>query len=95
MKRSARRSFDAGRLVCPSCGDGELQTRGKAHGRCDRCEETVDGPVVQALLEIVALPDALGCHACDCGHPEMRRLPGGIYRCAACCAEILPVDARE
>lgn len=93
MKRSARRSFDVGSLVCPACGDGELQSRGTAFVRCGRCEETVDVTVIQVLLEIVALPDALGRHACDCGHPEMRRLPGGIYRCPACCAEILPVEA--
>ena len=26
------------------------------------------------LEQIIALPDALGRHACECGHPEMSRL---------------------
>lgn len=92
MRKSARRSFDVGRLVCPACGLGEIQTRGTAIARCDECERPVDGPVLETLLQIVALPDALGSHACDCGHPEMRRLPGGIFRCPACCSEVLPVE---
>jgi uncharacterized Zn finger protein (UPF0148 family) len=47
-----------------------------------------------ALLQIVALPDALGKHACEeCGHPEMRRLPDGTFHCPACGSEVLPIDA--
>jgi hypothetical protein len=42
------------------------------------------------LHQIVALPDALGRHACDCGHPEMRLLPDGVYWCPACGSEVLP-----
>jgi uncharacterized Zn finger protein (UPF0148 family) len=48
--------------------------------------------VPETLREIVHLPDALGSHACECGHPEMRLLPGGIYRCPACGTEVLLVD---
>lgn len=92
MRNSARRSFDVGRLVCPACGTGELQTRVAAVVKCDDCEETVDRAVLEILLQIVSLPDALGSHACDCGHPEMRRLPGGIFRCPGCCSEVLPVE---
>jgi uncharacterized Zn finger protein (UPF0148 family) len=43
------------------------------------------------LQQIVALPDALGEHACECGHPEMRRLPDGTFHCPACGSEVLPI----
>lgn len=33
--------------------------------------------VLEALRQIVALPEVVGAHACECGHPEMRRLPTG------------------
>lgn len=92
MKHSPRRSLDVSRLICPDCGSGELQTRGTALVRCSHCDQAVDRTVLETLLEIVALPDALGSHACDCGHPEMRRLPGGVFRCPACCSEVLPVE---
>jgi ribosomal protein L37AE/L43A len=42
------------------------------------------------LRRIAALPDALGAHPCECGHPEMRRLLDGVYHCPACGAEVLP-----
>jgi hypothetical protein len=29
------------------------------------------------------LPGAVGRHACECGHPEMRRLPDEVYWCPA------------
>jgi ribosomal protein L37AE/L43A len=45
------------------------------------------------LEQIVALPDAFGKHACECGHPEMRRLPDGVYRCPSCGSEVLPIEA--
>ena len=31
------------------------------------------------------------CPICECGHPEMRLLPNGVYRFRACGAEVLPV----
>jgi ribosomal protein L37AE/L43A len=30
--------------------------------------------------------------ACECGHPEMRRLPDGVYWCPACGSEVPPVS---
>jgi hypothetical protein len=45
------------------------------------------------LEEIVSLPDALGGHACECGHPEMRRLPDGVFHCPACGSEVIPLEA--
>src|SRR5215208_4869755 len=35
----------------------------------------------------------IGDHACECGHPEMRRLPNGVYRCPACGSEVTPITA--
>ena len=28
----------------------------------------------------------------ECGHPEMRELPDGVYHCPACGSEVLPVE---
>jgi ribosomal protein L37AE/L43A len=39
---------------------------------------------------MATLPVSLGAHACECGHPEMRRLPDGVFHCPACGSEILP-----
>jgi len=43
--------------------------------------------------QIIALSDALGRHACKRGHPEMPRLPDGVFRCPSCGAEVLPIEA--
>ncbi len=79
-------------LVCPLCEWGRLGRFGGNATRCDSCGCLLTPAVPETLEEIVRLPDALGSHACECGHPEMRLLPGGIYRCPACGAEVLPVD---
>lgn len=79
-------------LVCPVCEGGVLGRFGRGHFRCGSCGLLFNSAVGETLREIVELPDAAGEHACECGHPEMRLLPGGIYRCPACGAEVLPVD---
>jgi hypothetical protein len=43
------------------------------------------------LEQIIALPDALGKHACECGHPEMRRLPDMAFNCSSCGSEVPPI----
>jgi len=45
------------------------------------------------LEQIIALPDALGKHACECSHPEMSPLPDGVFHCPACGSEVLPIEA--
>jgi len=50
------------------------------------------GSVLETLQEIVGLPDALGAHACECGHPEMRELPDGVFHCPARRSEVLPAE---
>jgi uncharacterized Zn finger protein (UPF0148 family) len=49
--------------------------------------------MLEALRQITALPDVLGSHACECGHPEMRCLPDGVFHCPSCGSEVLPIDA--
>lgn len=79
-------------LVCPLCEAGRLGAFGGNSVRCSSCGGLMNMAVSETLREIVHLPDDLGSHACECGHPEMRLLPDGIYRCPACSAEVLPVE---
>lgn len=51
------------------------------------------GATLLTLEQIIALPDALGRHACECSYPEMRRLRDGAFHCPAGGAEILPINA--
>jgi hypothetical protein len=46
-------------------------------------------PHCEAGVQIIALADALGRHACECGHPEMRRLPDGVFHYPACGSEVI------
>jgi hypothetical protein len=66
---------DPHRFVCPSCEAYELEPHGRDSVVCPRCGRLA-WVVLKTLREISALPDAMGAHACECGHPEMRRLPG-------------------
>jgi ribosomal protein L37AE/L43A len=90
---SSRAASRSGRIVCPACGSGELRLRGAGLADCDSCGRDLDGAVLRDLEQIVALPDALGAHACECGHPEMRRLPDGVFHCSSCGSEVLPFKA--
>ena len=101
MNFSSRATSRPGRIVCPACGSGELRFRGPtllqfrrpALAECDSCGRNVDGAVLRVLEQIVALPDAIGDHTCDCGHPKMRKLPDRVFHCPACGSEVLPLKA--
>jgi ribosomal protein L37AE/L43A len=81
-------------LVCPLCEAGELKSSGQDSAQCKSCEGSVSGAMLEALRQIVALPNALGSHACEeCGYPEMRLLPDGVFHCAACGSEVLPLES--
>jgi ribosomal protein L37AE/L43A len=81
-------------LVCPLCEAGELRSSGQDPAQCDSCAGSVSRAMLDALRRIVALPDALGTHACEeCSHPEMRLLPDGVFHCSACGSEVLPLEA--
>jgi ribosomal protein L37AE/L43A len=82
----------AGSLVCPLCEVDKLKARGHSSASCASCGGIVSGATLEALRQIIALPDALGNHACECGHPEMRRLPDGVIHCSDCGSEVLPLE---
>ena len=84
---------DARTVTCPFCSEAELRAFGRNSLRCDECGGVLGGALLETLNMIVTLPDAAGVHACECGHPEMRRLPDGVYRCPACGSEVTPVCA--
>ena len=77
--------------ICPLCEAGDLHPFGKDHARCDLCGCILGAGIVLTLEQISALPDALGRHACECGHPEMRHLPDGEFHCPSCGSEVLPL----
>jgi hypothetical protein len=81
----------ARRIVCPFCESGELVSLGGGFARCGSCGMPLVGSTLDTLVEVVCLPDALGAHACECGHPEMCVLPDGVFHCPACGAELLPI----
>ncbi len=92
MKGLSRATSRPNLIVCPECGRGELEVRGPGSAGCSCCGRAVDGAVLRTLEQIVSLPDALGGHACECGHPEMRRLPDGVFHCPACGSEVVPFE---
>jgi ribosomal protein L37AE/L43A len=77
-------------LRCPFCEIYELEPFGHYSLRCVSCGSFLTGTLLETLRQIIELPDALGGHACECGHPEMRRLPDEVYWCPACGSEVLP-----
>ena len=97
MKTPSRKTSKPRHIICPTCGSGELRPRGsELVVGCDSCGLSVEGAIFGTLEQIAALPDAVGSHACEeCGHPEMRRLPDGVYHCPACGSEVLPLKARR
>ena len=78
-------------IVCPFCESGGLVSVGPGIARCGSCGLPLVGSALETLREIVGLRDALGAHPCECGHPEMRRLPDGVFHCPACRSEVLPI----
>jgi ribosomal protein L37AE/L43A len=80
-------------LVCPLCEAGGFRPVGNGSMRCGSCGGHLGGAMLETLRRITGLPDALGSHACECGHPEMRRLPDGTHHCPSCGSEVLPIDA--
>jgi ribosomal protein L37AE/L43A len=93
MKTPSRTISRPRHIICPFCGSGELVSVGPSFARCGSCGLPLLGSALETLRDIVRLPDALGAHPCECGHPEMRRLPDGVYHCPACGSEVLPIEA--
>ncbi len=94
MKVPSLTAPEARHITCPFCESGELVVFGPGFARCDSCGLPLLGSMLVTLRDIVGLPDALGAHPCECGHPEMRRLPDGVFHCPACGSEVLPIGTR-
>jgi hypothetical protein len=82
-------------LVCPLCEASKLHPSDRDSMHCQSCGTRLCGGVLEALRCIAALPDTLGAHACECGHPEMRLLPDDTFHCPSCGSEVLPVDVHS
>ena len=80
-------------LLCPLCEASKLYPCTRDSMRCQSCGGRLSGAMLGTLRGISTLRDALGKHACEeCSHPEMRRLPDGVFHCPACRSEVLPSD---
>jgi ribosomal protein L37AE/L43A len=95
VKKLANTSSNTDSIICPRCGIDELERSANGVARCARCDRPIGTQVVKTLEQIVSLPEAIGSHACECGHPEMRHLADGVMWCPACGAEVLPFSASE
>jgi ribosomal protein L37AE/L43A len=81
-------------LICPLCEASKLYPSAQGSMTCQSCGTQLRGTMLETLRCISTLPDALGSHSCECGHPEMRLLPGGgVFHCSACGSEVLPLEA--
>jgi ribosomal protein L37AE/L43A len=78
-------------IRCPFCEVYELERLADGSARCTSCRGTLDAELLATIRQIRTLPDALGSHPCEeCGHPEMQKLPDGVFHCSACGSEVLP-----
>jgi ribosomal protein L37AE/L43A len=82
-----------GSVLCPFCEMDQLGPSGHDFLCCASCGGLLSGAMLETLRQITSLPEGLGSHACECGHPEMRRLPDGVFHCPACSLEVLPLEA--
>ena len=73
-------------LLCPVCQVGELHSFGGENARCGSCGSILGAAMLLTLEQIVALADALGIHACECGHHEVRRVPLSVTRLGSTCS---------
>jgi hypothetical protein len=67
-----------GSFVCPFCETDQLGPSGHDFFHCASCGGLLSGAMLETLRQIRSLPEGLG--ACECGHPEMRHLPDGVFR---------------
>ena len=95
MKKLTHISSNTDSLICPYCGIDELERSAEGAARCTRCGHPISAQVLKTLEQIASLPDALGSHVCECGHPEMRRLADDVLWCPSCGSEVLPFSACE
>jgi len=84
-------------LRCPACTMYTLEMVEERQTHCLRCGFTLDGSMLETLLESLSLPVGLGRHACEeCEHPQMKLLPGGrIFHCPACRSEVVRPEKED
>lgn len=93
MRTPSRTMSRRGSIVCPACGSDQLERpRLWSVAVCRSCGGVVERAVLKTLERIAALPEPIGAHPCECGHPEMRLLPDGIFHCPACGSEVFPMS---
>ncbi len=80
-------------FACPFCETDQLGSSSHGFLNCASCGALLSGAMLETLQQIRSLPEGLGGHACECGHPEMRPLPDGVFHCPACGSEVLPLEA--
>jgi hypothetical protein len=80
-------------LICPFCEVGELYPSSYNLTCCQSCGGRLHRLMLEILGHLATLPDTLRSHGCKCGHPEMRRLPDGVFHCPSRGSEVLPIDA--
>ena len=95
MKKLTNISSNTNSIICPCCGIDELERSADGTARCNRCDRPISTQVLKTLEQIASLPNAVGSHACECGHPEMRRLADGAMWCPGCGSEVVPLSASE
>jgi ribosomal protein L37AE/L43A len=93
VKKLTYISSNTNSIICPCCGINELERSADGVVGCSRCDRPISTQVLKTLEQIVSLPDAIGSHACECGHPEMRPLADGVLWCPGCGSEVLPPSA--
>jgi ribosomal protein L37AE/L43A len=89
MRVTSDRASRPNCIICPFCESGGLVSLGPEFARCGSCGMPLLGSTLETLRDIVDLPEAPGSHPCECGHPEMRKLPDGVFNCLACRSEVL------
>jgi hypothetical protein len=72
VKKQTYTSSNTYSIICPCCGINELERSAAGVVGCSRCDRPISIQVLKTLEQIVSLPDAIGSHACECSHPEMR-----------------------
>ena len=65
----------AGSLVCPLCEVDKLKARGHSSASCASCGGIVSGATLEALRQIIALPDALGATPASVATPRCGGCP--------------------
>jgi ribosomal protein L37AE/L43A len=93
VKKLTYISSNTNSIICPFCGISELERSADGVVGCNRCDRPISEQVLKTLEQIASLPDAIGSHACECGHPEMRHLADGVMWCPGCGSEVVPLSA--